>query len=904
MTGSELAALARLARRGARRNGRRTALIVVLIAVTVAAAVVAAGVVRSNRTDPELAAVSDFGAANLRLGATYATPDMEGWLATHLAGVADQDQMRTRTLHSRLGAGEFGQVSDADLSHPLAESLVTLTSGRPPTAPDEVVLSVRAAEVFGGALGETVELEIGGGPSTAYRVTGILHSPMAMRQQYAVMSAAGFDAAVAAAPSLDVADGGRTYTSNVVYTTWLVRDDGGLAGAVREAWERDRAGFWPEPAVTPKPPELEALTDDVYVMLDAEAVADLAALAPGIGPEALMELAHARIGNDYVDLPWLEVETRDERIAAWSTTESALTAPPVLGTMVATLLLVEVAMVAGAAFATGTRRRLREIGLLGANGATTGHVRHIVVGEGMVVGLAGSGIGVAVGLTLLVLARPIMQRFSDLLLTGMPVEAVDVVGPLVAGVAAATVAAWVPARTASRVSTVTALQGRMPVGRPRRWVPAAGMGLAAVGALMVVVAKASIGDEAAAFLAGLGVVAMIAGAALFAGPLVAFAGGNADRTRATARLVLRDAARQRTRTAAAVAALMVVLIAPVTLGVAMGNEQVKSAARGLPTAANHVVVNGEIDWDAPMPEAGAATRDDISQVQDIVGPSEATLFTALDARVLFAAEAAVPGIDPDQVDPGWGTRVALGTPDLARTLGEPRIADHLAAGRPVVLGIADRATTVVLNGTTLDATELPVAVAHYDMPRLLLPANLVEAHDLPAVGVKGLVVAEDITSAERDRVYRLDFYVVTGEPHTLTNAQILWIALGATLLVVLGIVALVTALSAAESDNDIATMVAVGAPPSMRRRFLALQTGFYALLAALLAVPLGWLLMKVTATGGNSVDFQPFGAVPGDIVTVPWATFGFVIVVVPLAVALLTAALTRSARTLPPRPTT
>ena len=56
---------------------------------------------------------------------------------------------------------------------------------------------------------------------------------------------------------------------------------------------------------------------------------------------------------------------------------------------------------------------------------------------------------------------------------------------------------------------------------------------------------------------------------------------------------------------------------------------------------------------------------------------------------------------------------------------------------------------------------------------------------------------------------------------------------------------LITALSATESDRSLTAMVAVGARPRLRRFFLGLQTGYHALVGAVLAVPLALLLMLV-----------------------------------------------------------
>ncbi len=79
-----------------------------------------------------------------------------------------------------------------------------------------------------------------------------------------------------------------------------------------------------------------------------------------------------------------------------------------------------------------------------------------------------------------------------------------------------------------------------------------------------------------------------------------------------------------------------------------------------------------------------------------------------------------------------------------------------------------------------------------------------------------------------------------------------WAVGGVCLLVVLVVLGLVMALSATESDNDLGTMVAVGARPSLRRRFLGLQSLLYALVGGILAVPLGIGLNWATQAGRQS----------------------------------------------------
>lgn len=53
--------------------------------------------------------------------------------------------------------------------------------------------------------------------------------------------------------------------------------------------------------------------------------------------------------------------------------------------------LLEVVLLAGAAFAVAARRQVRDLGLVASNGGTARHVRRIVLAQGLLLGVRGSG---------------------------------------------------------------------------------------------------------------------------------------------------------------------------------------------------------------------------------------------------------------------------------------------------------------------------------------------------------------------------------------------------------------------------------------------------------------------------------------------------------------------------------
>jgi putative ABC transport system permease protein len=116
------------------------------------------------------------------------------------------------------------------------------------------------------------------------------------------------------------------------------------------------------------------------------------------------------------------------------------------------------------AFAIAVTERRSEIGVLRALGATRAEIRRVFLAEGVVLGVAGSLGGMAIGL---LLAGAIAAAISDLMLDvyGVAQQTEEVaaspallVTALVVGIVTSVVAAFLPARQAARVDPVQALQ--------------------------------------------------------------------------------------------------------------------------------------------------------------------------------------------------------------------------------------------------------------------------------------------------------------------------------------------------------------------------------------------------------------------------------------------------------------
>jgi putative ABC transport system permease protein len=577
--------------------------------------------------------------------------------------------------------------------------------------------------------------------------------------------------------------------------------------------------------------------------------------------------------------------------------------PGILSTAAAAIVLVEVAFITGAAFAAGTRRRLREIGLMGANGASAEHIRSTVVGEGLTIGLIGAGAGVLFGVAVMILGRPILHRFVSRVITGVGVTFTDVLGPVLVALVAVLFAVLIPARTASKVPTTTALQGRMPALAPRKWVIPVGVGMAALGGLLISVSLVSTSNYAGV-LVGVGATAVVGGVAMLSSPILAGVAKLSDKVPATSRLVLRDSGRNRTRSAVAVAAIMVILLAPVTAMITSATSAEKNLVYGLPSPSDHLTLSGSYE-NLNVAGASPISEGDVAALAAIVPEDDVAVFDTLDLFVttneLLEVRESGTGDGSENGQFSEGYTVAVANDELTGVLGDDGVARSIDDGEIVVLGIEDKATRVEISGVEYPAHEFPVAVVQWSMPRVLIPEEMaVEFADAETRPLALFTLDRPMTQDELEKMWASNLEI-NGGFGSIQPATIYLLLGAATLLVVLIVVSLVTAVSAAEVDEEVRTIVAVGAPGSFRRRFLGLLTGYQTLIAMALAVPLGLGLVWVFSSAQDYISAGPFGLVDGSAITVPWNWIVPFAVILPVVIGFLTLISVRSAPVTPPR---
>ena len=243
---------------------------------------------------------------------------------------------------------------------------------------------------------------------------------------------------------------------------------------------------------------------------------------------------------------------------------------------VATVFILLASLVATAGFAVIAQRRLRQLGMLAAIGATEKHLRLVLLTNGALVGVIGALIGTVAGLALWVALVPTLEPALDYRLDRSSLPWALLALTVLVAVLAATAAAWWPGRAVARVPITLALSARPPRPKPAHHsaLVAAVLIVAGIGCARPVRA------EHRPPLIVVGILATILGTLLL-GPLAirlfARAAGHAP---IAVRLALRDLARYQARSGAALAAITLALgIAATVVILAVAEEKESTPAR-------------------------------------------------------------------------------------------------------------------------------------------------------------------------------------------------------------------------------------------------------------------------------------------------------------------------------------
>jgi putative ABC transport system permease protein len=581
----------------------------------------------------------------------------------------------------------------------------------------------------------------------------------------------------------------------------------------------------------------------------------------GDGSDIVAVLAKARI-DDFQSEPALPterfVEERD-------TAEGELEAAGVLA--LATIAMLLVALVAAAGFVVAARRRLRQLGLLAAVGATEKHLRLVMLANGMLVGLVAAVLGTAGGLAAWLAIAPQLEGPLGHRIDRFAVPWWLFVAGFVLAVGTATAAAWWPARTTARVPVTAALSARpSPPRSVRRSALVAGL-LVVLGVAGIATGLDVRHDKANVPLLLGGMVALVAGV-LLVGPLaIRVVARLGARSPIAVRLALRDLARYQARSGAALAAISLAVGIAASV-VVVANARAHEDAGNLSDRQLLVRLGDE-----PDPDRNPA------EVEDAAGHVD-RMADQLDDPSVVALDVAV---DPGS-DPTYGpSAVDVARPideDLYRYVATPYVAT------PALLAHYGVDAEAVGSGTEV-LTVLPI-------PQEPVYVNTASPTDPPAVAGIAHVDVPDYSSAPTTfltpeavrrhgwRTVRAGWLVESARP--LTGEQIAAatdlaggagltvearddgrdlaaVRAGATAagaLLALGILAMTIGLIRSEVAGDLHILAATGASGRVRRTVTASTAG----VLGLLGVVLGVAGTYVALVAGYSDDLARLGAVP------------------------------------------
>jgi putative ABC transport system permease protein len=225
--------------------------------------------------------------------------------------------------------------------------------------------------------------------------------------------------------------------------------------------------------------------------------------------------------------------------------------------------------------------RVRELGLLRAAGATRRQVAGFVLFQAVVLGLAGSIVGLAVGVGLAQVMAGYVQAIGSIPFEAADISAASAIVAVVIGLFVTLAASLEPARRAGSISPVEALKARLEPDAARRarlrWLIGvfAVVGLAG---LLVWPRESGIAGLARA-LAVYGLLLLVVlGSPIVLGPLAWLAGLPFRGLRLEERLARAALARDRSRTALTVGALTMGLAMIVAIGGMAGSSRAEAAA--------------------------------------------------------------------------------------------------------------------------------------------------------------------------------------------------------------------------------------------------------------------------------------------------------------------------------------
>ncbi|MCD0448298.1 hypothetical protein LO762_03670 [Actinocorallia sp. API 0066] len=578
--------------------------------------------------------------------------------------------------------------------------------------------------------------------------------------------------------------------------------------------------------------------------------------------------------------------------------------------LVLAMVVLQIVLLAGPAFAVGLRRQRLLLARLAAAGGTPGHLRAVVLAAGLALGLIAAALGTVLGLAGSVVLRETLlrARWEPTEIPAWTLHPGAIVFAVALAILSALAAAYLPARQAGLTDPAAVLAGRVEQPRVSRGAPILGVLLVLAGLGFTWVTLWRLNELGPA----LGAVPVVLGFVLLTPAVVAGCARFAGRLPLPLRIAVRDAGRHRSRTAPAVAAVMATVAAFTALGIGMASDEEQNRVEYVPRVAHGATLVGGFSADL----AGAA---EAAAAQALPGVTLHRLAGLDESEIALTPECGCGYYGPEGLV--LGTRHYVGGPETAALLlgrDDPVVHAALARGEAVVFqpGMIEGGHIrfhyeqpsdpgVEVAATPGETPKFPATLSPQLFQELitLLPPALAERTGLP-VNTRALLVTAPLTDAQTARLTAAvaPFGTVSTERGHHADGYtgvVLALSLVAAFLVLAGTLT-ATGLAAADSRPDVATLAVLGARPRTVRLVRAGQAAFVALLGCALGLLAGLppgIAVARPLTAGQSGD-GPLAH--GPITEIPWLTLGSVCLAVTLLAALL-AALFASTKAAPPR---
>jgi putative ABC transport system permease protein len=592
-------------------------------------------------------------------------------------------------------------------------------------------------------------------------------------------------------------------------------------------------------------------------------------------------------------------------VVAAPTPEDSIFSPATIVLIISVLGLVFIGLVATAAFTVMAQRRQRALGMLSSLGATEADVRFVLIADGLIGGVVGAIIGGAIALGGWLWYYPHLETATAHRTDPFTLPWAAVIIGLLLAVATSVIAAVWPGRAVSKVPVVAALSGRIDppqlVNRSLR--PA--LILLVAGLFVLFFSGGAGAGQGGGFLVIAGMLCCEIACALLAPFIVDKLSRLAWRAPLASRLALRDLARYRSRSGAALAAVsFAVFIATVAIVLASiryddaldyiapnmaanqlilynpGNDPTQYQPGQFTPAAKLAATQQQANTLAAQLHAPAPLELDLAVSVNVTQPGQPTqneygTIISLHGRgsgglpyVATPALLKAFGISQSEVNPAADV---LTVRALLPSTGNLALVSGSYLAQPP--NTACPAGVCIQNPVIQEVSKLPAGTA---VPNTVITEGAVKALHETSVPVGWLIQAPSAltpvqVNAARQAAVGLGTTIET-KSGQLSLGEI---SNGATiggLLLALGVLAMTVGLIRSETVGDLRTLTAAGAGGRTRRALTGVTAGVIAFLGAALGAVGGCLAVFVWAHSDLTTTFG----------NMPWSDIGLLVIGMPL----------------------